>query len=99
LISGSLGVRRQISRLSTLEVTALYGDNSSLDHGTTNFTKFDSITGNLMWTQQLGLGFSLQAGFARQYQKEQEQSAPAVDINHNRGWFTIGYNFGKALGR
>jgi len=99
LISGSLGVRRQISRFSTLEVTVLYGDNSSLDQGTTNFTKFDSITGNLMWTQELGLGFSLQAGFARQYQKEQMQSAPAVDINHNRGWFTIGYNFGKALGR
>jgi hypothetical protein len=99
LITGSLGVRRQITRFATLEVDAVYGDSRSLDQAASNFRELNSATASVIWTQHLSRGFVARLGYAQEYQKEETQLPPALDIKHSRGWFTIGYEFGKSLGR
>jgi hypothetical protein len=99
LLSASAGVRRKITHLANLEFDAVYGDSNALDKAASNFTRIDSATVRVTWEQHLTRSIVASLGYAREYQKEETQSAPALDINHSRAWFTIGYEFSKALGR
>jgi len=99
LITGSGAVRRQLTRTSTLELGAIYGDSRALEPAVNTFTVIKSASGSLSWEQQLGRSFSATLGYARDYQQENIATPPAFDINHNRGWVTLAYQFSRPLGR
>jgi hypothetical protein len=93
------GVRRQLGRSSTVELSASYGDSRPLEQGSGSFSLVRSVSGSVGWEQKLGRSFSVQLGYARDYQQQNLAATSALDINHNRGWVTLGYQFTKALGR
>src|SRR5450631_513764 len=99
LLSASAGVRRKITHLADLEFDAVYGDSNALDKAASNFTRIHSPTDRVTREQHITRNIVASLGYAREYQKEEMQSAPALDINHSSAWFTIGYELSKALGR
>jgi hypothetical protein len=99
LTSGSGALRRQLSRNSSLEFGVLYGNSQAVDSGTTAFNLIKTASGNLQWEQSIGRSFIATFGYAREYQLENGLGIPSVDVNHNRGWITLGYRFTRPLGR
>lgn len=99
LTSVSGGVRRQLARGTNLEVSMIYGDSRSLIGGSSTFSTIKSASGSLSWEQNLGRSFTATFGYARDYQQENTVVPPALNINHNRGWVTLGYQFSRPLGR
>jgi len=100
LTSGIGAVRRQLTRTSTLEVGALYAASHALDAGTpTTYGDIKSFSGSVLWEQLVGRNFVATLGYARDYQQQTAAALPSQDINHNRGWVTIGYRFTRPLGR
>jgi hypothetical protein len=47
----------------------------------------------------MGRSFSATLGYGRDYQQQMVVAASSANVNHNRGWVTLGYQFSKALGR
>ncbi len=99
LITASGGARRKVARFSDVEINASYGDSRPLDKAASDFTKVDSVSAGISWVQHLTRGLELTFAFDREYQTQDRQSAPAIVISHSRGWASLGYQFGKALGR
>jgi hypothetical protein len=97
--SGNASIRRQLTRSATVELGAVYGDSRALDQAASTFSEVKSLSGNLVWVQQMGRNFSTTLGYGRDYQQQTEVEASSVNVNHNRGWVTLGYQFSKALGR
>ena len=97
--SGNASIRRQLTRSSTVELGAVYGDSRALDQAASTFSEVKSASGSLVWVQQLGRSFSTTLGYGRDYQQQTVVAASSENVNHNRGWVTLGYQFSKALGR
>jgi hypothetical protein len=97
--SGNASIRRQLTRSSTLELGAVYGDSRALDQAASRFSEVKSASGSLVWVQQMGRSFSATLGYGRDYQQQTVVAASSVGVNHNRGWVTLGYHFSRALGR
>jgi hypothetical protein len=97
--TGTASIRRQLARSSTMELAAIYGDSRALDQTASVFTEIKSASGSLAWVQRMGKSFSATLGYARDYQQQEVPTVPSVNIYHNRGWITLGYQFTKPLGR
>ncbi len=97
--TGTASIRRQLTRSSTVELAAIYGDSRALDQTSSVFTEIKSASGSLAWVQRMGRSFSATLGYGRDYQQQTVVAAPSVNVNHNRGWITLGYQFTKPLGR
>jgi hypothetical protein len=92
-------VRRQLTRFSTVGIGGLYGDSNSLS-GTTE-ARLKTASGSAFWEQQLGRMFALTLGYARDHQNGtgNGSSVTVGDVDHNRAWVTLSYNFTRPLGR
>jgi hypothetical protein len=100
ITTGTGAVRRQVARTSALELGVLYASSHALDAGaTTSFSKLTTASGSLLWEQHMGRSFMTTLGYARDYQQEIGSTATTLNVNHNRGWVTIGYQFDRPLGR
>jgi len=97
--TGTASIRRQLTRSSTVELAAIYGDSRALDQTSSVFTELKSASGSLAWVQRMGKSFSATLGYARDYQQQDVLTVPSANIYHNRGWITLGYQFTKPLGR
>jgi hypothetical protein len=100
MTTGEGAVRRQLTRSSSLEVGVIYAASKALDAGATTFyDNLKSVSGSVQWEQHLGKNFTSVMGYARDYQQENGPSVTGLNVNHNRGWVTIGYQFSRPLGR
>jgi hypothetical protein len=99
LMTGSMALRRQLGRYSTVELRGIYGHSQALEQASSSFSLVQSASGSVEWEQRLGRNFSARLGYARDYQQQSQFAFPGVDINHNRGWVTLGYQFTRPLGR
>ena len=98
--SGQGRLRRQVTRSSTVEVGAIYTGSHALDAGaTTFFSDLRLVSGSVLWEQKAGRNFSASFGYARDYQQESGPAVTTLNVNHNRGWVTIAYQFSRPLGR
>lgn len=92
------GVRRQVARLTTVHVNAMYGHNRELGSFTTAAV-LKSASGTLGLEQQMGQNLMLRLDYGRDYQSGNPFSTTVGSINHNRGTISIAYNFTRPLGR
>jgi hypothetical protein len=98
--SGIGAVRRQLARDSSLELGGLYVASRAIDQGsTTTYNDVKAASASLLFVQTLGRNLTARFGFARDYQQQSAATLPTQNINHNRGWISIGYNFSRPLGR
>lgn len=98
--TGDGAVRRQMTRSGNLEFGVLYAGSRALDAGaTTFFSNLKTVSGSLLWEQKMGHSFTTTLGYARDYQQENGPTVTTLNVNHNRGWVTIAYQFSRPLGR
>jgi hypothetical protein len=93
------GVRRQLTRSANIDFSVVYGDSTALQAGSGAFTALKSVSGSVGWEQRFGRNFSANLGYARDYQQQNTTAVSALNINHNRGWITLAYQFSHPLGR
>jgi hypothetical protein len=98
-ISGSGSLRRKLSRYATVDLGASYSHNRSLQQGGSAFYLLNVASGSIVWEQHFTPKLFARIGYGRDYQQQNLTATSALDINHNRGWVTLGYQFTKALGR
>jgi len=97
--TGEGAVRRQLTRTSNLEFSAIYANSRALQQGASSFLTLKSTSVSVAWEQQIGRNFTANFGYGRDYQQESATSIPGLDINHNRGWVTLAYGFTHPIGR
>jgi hypothetical protein len=95
--SGAL--RSRMGRSSTVELSVSYGESRPLEQSSAALSLVRSVSGSVEWEQQFTRNFLVRVGYGRDYQQQNQVSLLTEDINHNRGWVTLGYQFTKALGR
>jgi len=99
LISADTGVRHQWSESFSSQLGVMYGNNHALSRLTSPYSSLKMVSANFSVTRTLGNTLFLTLGYARDLQ-QQHQGLPAmVNINHNRAWTTVSYNFKRPLGR
>ncbi len=99
LNTGSAALRRQLRRTTVFDVGVIYGDNRAVGDFFTGPARVKSVSGSLGLEQRLRANFVLSLGYSRDYQQQSANLPPALDVNHNRGWVAISYDFVKAIGR
>jgi hypothetical protein len=92
------GIRRQVSHSWGASLGIGYATNQSLITLANLQSHLRTATASIALDRSIGGHVGLRLGYARNYQ--QEYSGPAFgNINHNRAWASIGYNFSRPLGR
>jgi hypothetical protein len=99
LVSAHAAIRQRLTRSTALAVGAVAGDNRLLANFNGASDRLRSVTGSAAIEQMLGPSFMVSLGYARDYQRESGGTPPPTDVNHNRGWVSLTYNFSKAIGR
>jgi hypothetical protein len=99
VISGNGAIRRQLTRNANIEFSGVYADSRALEAGAGAFTTLKSASASIAWEQRFGRSFSANLGYARDYQQQNSLAVPGLNVNHNRGWITIAYEFTHPLGR
>jgi hypothetical protein len=90
-------VRRQLSRDYTARMGVVYGLSNQVGSSALSYSSLKSATGNFSLSRRIGTNFGLTLGYARDYQLD---NAPgSSNINHNRAWITISYEFSRPMGR
>lgn len=97
--SVDVAARRQLSAVSNLLVGATYAVNDSIDFTTTPGSSIRGASGRIGYERLLAHNLNLAFGYARENQNQKSTGVPAADINHNRGWITLSYDFSRPLGR
>jgi hypothetical protein len=90
-------VRRQLTRATAAVFAASYGVSDSLGFSSAGSLK--SAAGSIGLERRLGRSLSLGLGYAREYQQQNGSPADIGQINHNRGWAAVSYDFSRPLGR
>jgi hypothetical protein len=98
LITGSGAVRRQLARNTNLLFSGVYGNSTALEAGSSSFTTVKSASGSVAWEQRFARNFTANLGYARDYQEQNVITLPTMNVNHNRGWITLSYEFTHPLG-
>jgi len=97
--TGSGAIRRQLTRTANLEFSAIYANSRALQAASGAFLTLKSTSVSVAWEQQIVRNFSANLGYGRDYQQETATSIPGLDINHNRAWVTLSYQFTHPIGR
>ena len=92
------GIRRQLTKTTTVDLNAVYGRNRELGSIAAGNTPLTSASGGVGFEQRLAANLVLRLGYGRDYQKGSTIS-PLGSINHNRGSISISYNFTRPMGR
>jgi len=92
-------LRRQISRSSSILGGFTYGTNDSIDFLSTPGSSIRVASGRLGFERRLGNNLFASVGYSRDHQVESATNVPSGNIDHNRAWITIAYDFSRPLGR
>lgn len=90
--------RRQLAPWTAVSLGAVYGNNRALGSALTDTRSYNSASGNAGLEQRLPGNLKFFLGYAREYQKTNTLAASA-DVNHNRVWVGVSYDFQRPLGR
>ena len=99
LVSAQAALRQKITRSTTLAFGGIAGDNRLLANFNGVADRLRSVSGSAALEQMLGRSFMVSLGYGRDYQRQSGGTPPPTDVNHNRGWVSLTYNFSKAIGR
>jgi hypothetical protein len=99
LVSAQGALRQKLTRSLTLAFGGIVGDNRLLANFNGVADRLRSASGSAAIEQLLGQNFVVSLGYGRDYQRESGGTPPPTDVNHNRGWVSLSYNFSKAIGR
>ena len=99
LVSAQAALRQKLRRSLTLAFGGIVGDNRLLANFNGVAARLRSASGSAAIEQMLGRSFMVSLGYGRDYQRESGGTPPPTDVNHNRGWVSLSYNFSKAIGR
>jgi len=99
LVSAQAALRQRLTRSLTLAFGGIAGDNRLLANFNGVADRLRSASGSAAIEQLLGQNFVVSLGYGRDYQRESGGTPPPTDVNHNRGWVSLSYNFSKAIGR
>lgn len=92
------GVRRQLTHSWGASLGMGYATNDSVIQFSTRQSRLKTASVSTSLDRTLGSHMSLRLGYTRNYQ--QRFSVPTVaNINHNRAWVSLQYNFSRPLGR
>lgn len=99
IYSGTLGLRRQISKTLTADLALNYGDNNPLSH--MFGSAFAGYSGSVGVEKMMGDHISVATRYGRAYQRYGAYGAGAANslANHNQAWVTVNYHFLRPLGR
>jgi hypothetical protein len=91
-------VTRQITPKTTMTLSASYANMDPLATAHTTYQVTDATFARIGVRHQLGPNLMFDFGYAHDWQKSASIPGP-VDINHNRGWVTLSYDFLRPIGR
>lgn len=102
--SGTLSVRRHLTRTTSGGLEGQYSDNRLLNGDLLQAAdgfggSGHSISGTVSLEHQLGEHFALGLGYSRLHQSYRNIAAISGAPNSNRGWVSISYQFARPLGR
>jgi hypothetical protein len=90
-------VSRQITSKTTISVGASHAAMDPLSPTASLFQVSDSTSARFSVNRQVGSNLALMFGYSRDWQ--QAAKSASTDLNHNRGWVTLSYDFSRPLGR
>ena len=99
LVSAQAALRQKLRRSLTLAFGGIVGDNRLLANFNGAAAQLRSASGSAAIEQILGRNFMVSLGYGRDYQRQSGGTPPPTDVNHNRGWISLSYNFSRAIGR
>jgi hypothetical protein len=92
-------LRRQLNRFSSFEVGGGYATNDAVDFTAAPGSSIRGISGRVTFEQRLINNLVLRLGYARDNQRQSSTGATPADIDHNRAWVSLAYNFSRPWGR
>jgi hypothetical protein len=99
IYSGTVGLRRQISKTLTGDLALNYGDNNPLSH--TFGGAFSGYSGSIGVERLIASHVSVAMRYGRAYQRYGEYGVGTTNssANHNQAFVTVNYHFSRPLGR
>jgi hypothetical protein len=97
--SVNAGLRRQITRSTTLSLGGTYASGDALFASVTGTGLLKTATGTLGISHRLGAHFGLDVNYTRAYQEPAAGASVTLPAYHNRGAVTLSYDFSRPLGR
>jgi hypothetical protein len=92
------GISHQISSKTRLTAGGSYAGMDPLSKSSSIYQLTDSASARFGVGRRLGTNLEMMFGYAHEWQ--QSTSTPvAPQVNHNRGWITLSYDFSRPLGR
>ena len=98
LTGGNLTVRQRLFHATTAEVGFTYGLSERLAATQAFYRYLNGGYGDAVITQGLHGNWSLSLGYAHAIQVQGLPPTGLLQINHNRAWTTLSYDFFRALG-
>jgi hypothetical protein len=92
-------LRRQLNRFSSFEVGGGYATNDSVDFVAAPGSSIRGWTGQVSFEQRLVNNLALRVGYSRVNQRQSSTGTTPADIDHNRAWVSLSYNFSRPWGR
>lgn len=99
LTSFDASVRRQVSRNYAANLGVAYGSNQAVSTTASPFSSLKSTTANFAIDRTFRNRLGLTLGYAHAFQTQQNAAPGSDQINHNRVWMSLSYNFSRPLGR
>jgi hypothetical protein len=99
LSSARGSLRRQLTRSWSVAFGAGYAKSEALGTSFSSADSLNSTTGSIAMERSLGANLGLQMGYSRDYQQQYASASAENEMNHNRGWVSISYDFSRPLGR
>lgn len=99
LTSSNVAFRRQLSPRLTMGLGWDYGISDAIGAVITPYSSLNSMTGSASVTRLVRNNFGVTLGYARIFQSQSDIGSSLSDINHNRAWVSVFYQFTRPLGR
>jgi hypothetical protein len=99
LISANAAVRRQWTHSFSSQLGVMYGDSHALNVFASQVSSLKMISGDISISRSLSEHLLLTLGYARDLQQQYQGALRPGNINHNRGWVSLSYNFQRPVGR
>jgi hypothetical protein len=99
LTSANAAVRRQLTQSLATQLGLMYGNNRALSADTSPFTSLKMLSAKFSVDRSLGNDLLVTLGYGRDLQQQYHGQPGSAEINHNRAWATLSYNFKRPLGR
>ncbi|HEX6804545.1 MAG TPA: hypothetical protein VF133_12765 [Terriglobales bacterium] len=98
LTGGNVTIRHRLFRATTAEIGVTYGLSERLAATQAFYRFLNGGYADAVLTQGLQGNWSLSLGYAHAIQEQGLPPTGVQQINHNRAWTTISYDFSRALG-